>query len=131
MTGRHLGRAWFTPFSGPEGHEIRSQALSTYNPFADLPASDRRLVLLALSDLTPTVDVANGNADQAIREHLRASGSVDLASPTGDNGRVAALLRSLVAEPIEFGFLQVYPRIVGVSRRPHVVVRLEIDEAFQ
>lgn len=115
----------------PRGEEVVSQGLVTYNPFTDLPATDRRLVLKSLEGGVPRVDISSELAEERIAGFLRDRGVVDVEDSIGLRGGLAGFLTGVVARPVEIGFLQVYPRLVGIYRLPTVVARLELAEAFQ
>jgi hypothetical protein len=79
---------------------------------------------------TPRVDIGDASdAEATLRIALSDSGAAILAIPHARKAEAAALLASLVTEPIELDFLQVYPRVAFVeSSGTHMLVRLELPE---
>jgi hypothetical protein len=89
------------------------------------------LVLRSLEGGIPRVDISSELAEERIAGFLRDRGVVDVEDSIGLRGRLAGFLTGVVARPVEIGFLQVYPRLVGIYRLPKLVARLELAEAFQ
>ncbi len=114
------------------GNVVRSRALSSYNPFVVLPDADRELLVDVLQVDERQVWVHDPDWREQVEEAFRQGGSVSLmARPTGRRELKSAIL-SLAAEPLELGFLQVYPQIEGVQRHPQgFAVRLRVREAIQ
>lgn len=114
------------------GNVVRSRALSSYNPFAVLPDADRELLLDVLQMDERQVWVHDPDWREQVEEAFRQGRSVSLiARPSGRCELKSAIL-ALAAEPLELGFLQVYPQIEGVQRHPHgFAARLRVREAIQ
>ncbi len=114
------------------GNIVRSRALSSYNPFAMLPDADRELLLDVLQVGDRTVWLNHANWWEQVEEAFRSGASVSLiACPNAREDLKLAIL-SLAVEPIELGFLQVYPLVEGVQRHPQgFTVRLRVREMVQ
>lgn len=116
----------------PRGNLIRSQALSSYNPFAPLPEADRELLLDVLRPAESKVSLNDANWRTRVAEALAQSGAVSLVAQSVERERLKRAILDLVAEPLEVGFLHLYPQIEGVQREDHSLsVRLSLREVVQ
>jgi hypothetical protein len=86
-----------------------------------------------LVDATPRVQIGEeSGAEGTLRRHLSESGAATLMVPHALKFEAAAIVVSLVTEPIELDFLQVFPRVALVeSTGTHTLVRLELPEVAQ
>lgn len=111
----------------PRGSQARNQALSLRNPFADIPVTERFLVLDALEPAAEPVsfpsDDWRGNFETILIENSRGR----LSCAPGDLPEFKKALLSLLATPLDTGLLLVYPRLRGIERSPdHWIVDFEL-----
>jgi hypothetical protein len=114
----------------PRGWAIRSDALQSWNPYAENLAAAPDLLRGLLTPTEETIDVANANADDLVRSRLARHGSAQLIAAPEEAPTLADMLVDLSVRAIETDFLQVYPRIVEIDHHPDgsVVVSLELAE---
>jgi len=116
----------------PRGRAVRERALDTYNPFADLPAGDRLVVVDEIPDREVPVDVTDDRWKPVVRDRLRDRSVARLSSSSADRSVLQEAILTLVTETIETGFLQVYPRLDGIERtRDGFVATLALPEVVQ
>jgi hypothetical protein len=114
----------------PRGYAIRSQGLSFYNPFADAVPPDRELLLDLLRAGEPTIPLAPG-WEMAVGEAIAERGAVRLTARPADRAALKQALLKLAAEPVEAGFLHLYPNAVAVAHDPvDVGVTLDLREVL-
>ncbi len=114
------------------GNIIRSRTLSSYNPFAVVADADREILLdvLQVGDLTVWLNEPNWR--EQVEEAFKQGASVSLIAPPDARGDLKSAILSLAVEPMELGFLQVYPLVEGVQRYPRGFgVRLRVRETVQ
>ena len=116
--GQLAGLLW------PRGGNLRSSSLQSYNPYSDLPRTERLLLERIVSAPTPTVDASEPEWREYLDGHLRDMGTavVTCASDT-DASRV---VRGLLTQPTAVGVLEFHPRVVGLSR-PAGAIHLLVD----
>jgi hypothetical protein len=69
---------------------------------------------------------------EQVEEAFKRGVSVSLIARPDARGGLKSAILALAAEPVELGFLQVYPQVEGVQRHPHgFAVRLRVREAVQ
>lgn len=102
----------------PRGNTVRSVALTSYNPFAPMPPTDRELVLDRLTRTSPTVTVGEEGWRAAVADGLREHGTVRLSAPLAARDALKAALLDLAAEPVEIDALYLYPQLEGIERGP-------------
>jgi hypothetical protein len=109
-----------------------SRALSSYNPFAVLPDADRELLLDLLQVDERQVWIHDPDWREQMEEAFRQGRSVSLIARHSGRCDLKSAMLSLAAEPLELGFLQVYPQVEGVQRHPRgFAARLRVREAIQ
>nr|WP_265338629.1 protein DpdJ [Nodularia sp. LEGE 04288] len=114
------------------GNIVRSRALSAYNPFAVVPNADRELLLDVLQVGDRTVCLDDPDWREQVEEAFKHSASVSLITPPDGRDNLKSAILSLAVEPMELGFLQVYPVVEGVQRYPRGLgVRLRVREVLQ
>jgi len=107
-------------------------ALSAYNPFAVVPDADRELVLDVLQVGDRTVWLHDPNWREQVADGFRQSVSVLLIARFDAREDLKSAMLSLAVEPMQLGFLQVYPLVEGVQRHPQgFAVRLRVREVVQ
>jgi hypothetical protein len=111
---------------------VRAESLKAYNPFASLPASDRRIVLAALQSKRPTIDLERDDWFNAVGAVLIQFGSAVLSAPVTASTGLREALQRLAVEPIDTDALLVHARVRGVRREPErLFVTLDMPEAAQ
>jgi DEAD/DEAH box helicase/Helicase conserved C-terminal domain len=114
------------------GNIVRSRALSIYNPFTEFPDSDREILLDVLQVEEKTVWLDKTNWREQIEEAFKHGASVSLMAHPDQKRDLKAAILALAVEPIELGFLQVYPVVEGVQRYPQGFgARLRVREVVQ
>jgi hypothetical protein len=114
------------------GNIVRSRALSSYNPFAVLPDADREILLDVLQVGDRKVWLDEPDWRQQVQEAFKQGASVSLIARPDARGDLKSAILSLAVEPMEVGFLQVYPVVEAVQRYPHGFgVRLRVRETVQ
>ena len=116
----------------PRGNILRSRALSSYNPFTILPDADRELLLDVLQVNERQVWLHDADWREQVQTAFQHGASVSLIARPDAKKELKSAILGLVAEPIELGFLQVYPQVEGVQRHTSgFAVRLRVREALQ
>lgn len=112
----------------PRGNQVRTRALVAHNPFEQFPPTDRELVLHELTS-QESVNLADDEWWSMVNEKLKQEGSVRLVAASSNGDKLQQALLQILSEPIEVGFLHVYPRIEGLTReKDSVTVILDIRE---
>ncbi|MUG96498.1 hypothetical protein F7734_30820 [Scytonema sp. UIC 10036] len=79
-----------------------------------------------------TVSLDETNWREQVEEAFRQGGSVFLIARPDAREDLKAAILSLAVEPVELGFLQVYPMVEGVQRHSQgFAVRLQVREMVQ
>ena len=121
----HLGLTHATPYwrfqviyglLWARGNSVRSRALSSYNPFTPLPEAERELLLdvLPKNEQEIRLEEENPNWREQVETIFQQGKSVMLVS--SQRQVLTSVILELLAEPIELGFLQVYPQVEGIQR---------------
>lgn len=112
----------------PRGNQVRTRALLPNNQFAKYPPTDRELVLHGLVGLE-TVMLSEPGWWEDLITRLQQMGTVRLMAKPEESGLLQQALLRLASEPIEVGFLHVYPRIAGLKREVDAIsATLDIRE---
>jgi superfamily II DNA or RNA helicase len=116
----------------PRGHAIRARALTSYQPFASLPETDRELLVDCVAGDIVNVKLEGAEWMEQVTDALSRRGSVRLiAEPTKRRELRDAVLQ-LAAQPLEIGFLHLHPQVDGIRSLPDgVSVILRLREALQ
>ncbi|MFK0729636.1 MAG: hypothetical protein ACFKPT_17680 [Gloeotrichia echinulata GP01] len=102
------------------------------NPFVVIPDADREILLDILQVGDRTVWLNEPNWRQQVEEAFKQGASVSLIARPDARGDLKSAILSLAVEPMELGFLQVYPLVEGVQRYPRGFgVRLRVRETVQ
>jgi hypothetical protein len=114
------------------GNIVRSRALSSYNPFVVIPDADREILLDVLQVGDRTVWLDEPDWRKQVEEAFKQGASVSLIARPDARGDLKSAMLSLAVEPMEVGFLQVYPVVEGMQRYPQGFgVRLRVRETVQ
>lgn len=114
------------------GNIVRSRALSSYNPFAVIPDADREILLDVLQVGDRTVWLDEPDWREQVEDAFKQGASVLLIARPDTRGDLKSAMLSLAVEPMELGFLQVYPLVEAVQRYPQGFgVRLRVRETVQ
>jgi ATP-dependent helicase Lhr and Lhr-like helicase len=120
------GRLWL------RGGLIRNRAISFYNPFTVVPEADREILLDVLQPAENVVKLEEPNWREKINQALSTTGAVALMARLTDRQALKQATLQLMTEPVDVGFLNVYPTIEGFRRTVQgYTVRLRIREAVQ
>lgn len=125
-TWRHnalIGLLW------PRNGTLRTEALSVFSPFSDLPAADRALLdeYLSAPGLVVTAsEVGTNSARQALAEWG------ELLVESDDDSELRRALIELLVTPVDVGVLERFPRIVAARRRAGILhVEAEVAEVLR
>ncbi|MGG3471332.1 protein DpdJ [Neobacillus pocheonensis] len=112
----------------PKGNQIRSKAMDYYNPFSKNVPMERELLRQSINQELK-VWITDDNWYEKTVEILKGSSHVQLyGSVENKDGLRYALLR-LASQPIDVGYLHVYPRVEGMKRdSEHYIVTVDIRE---
>ena len=100
----------------PRGSQARNQALALRNPYAEIPATERFLVLDALNRSEPPVEFLSENWRERFRDVLINNGRGQLACVPDHLRKFKKELLSLLVQPLDTGSLLVFPRLRGIER---------------
>ncbi len=100
----------------PRGTQARNHALSLHNPYTDMPAPERFLVLDALGSSNPVVRFGTPNWRAVCEQALVVTSRISLAAPDADLQAVQSALLSLLVTPLDAGSLLLHPRLRGIER---------------
>jgi hypothetical protein len=116
----------------PRGNVVRSQKLASWNPFATVTLVDRFLVLDCLEAHRQVVDVRDPDWREKVRTVLMDTAEASLVGPVDQPITMKRAILSLVSEPLEVGFLLVFPQIEGARRHAtELELRLVCREALR
>jgi hypothetical protein len=97
-----------------------------------LPDADRKLLLDVLQKDEYTVWLDDPDWREQVEEGFKRGVSVSLIARPDARGDLKSTILGLAAEPVELGFLQVYPQVEEVQRHPRgFAVRVGVREAVQ
>ncbi len=116
----------------PRGSLVRSQGLSTYNPFAPLPDPDREILkdILIIDD--NVIMLEDQNWRDKVVGALAQFGTARIYAPVSKREDLKKNIQDLMVEPMEIGFLNLYPRIESLQRdKDGYYATLDIREAIQ
>ena len=116
--GQLVGLLW------PRGGKLRSSSLQSYNPYSDLPRTERLLLERIVSAPTLTVDSSEPEWREDLDGHLRDAGTATVVS--ANESDASSVVRGLLTQPTAFGVLEFHPRVVGLSR-PAGAIHLLVD----
>ncbi|MFD6677671.1 protein DpdJ [Rhodococcus zopfii] len=114
----------------PTGWQVRSEALTTWNPFADLADPLPELLREIVPAGAHTVSINDGDATEQIRTLLARDEQVRVFGSHVDIARMSDILVDLAAHPVENEWLYLHPRVVEVESTPSgdTVITLETTE---
>ena len=124
LVGQVVGLLW------PRGSRLRAASLESYNPYCQLPSTER--LLLEPITRAPVATVRFGTADWRadVDKQLGLDGTVRIAC--SDEAEAADALRRLLTAPTPVGVLEFHPRVVGVERsKAEITLTVDIREAQQ
>jgi len=133
--GQHIGdSSWrfqaILSLLWPTGRKIRAMGLDSYNPFAALPETDRRLVLELMRDEKIEVQLSDKDWRTQIEDALKAKGEVILVASGDQNSNLKASIALLFTEPLNIDFMRLYPRVSGAMKvNTQIKVTLQLPEA--
>ena len=114
----------------PRGNTVRSSGLTSYNPFNQLPPTDRSILSSVLGTNHKTVILNSADWWERLTAVLISEGVGRLSAPVVEKDALKAALLRLAATPLDVGYLHLYPRLAGLRRyRNQFVAVLEIKEA--
>lgn len=114
----------------PTGWQVRSEALTTWNPFADL-ADPLPELLREIVPVGPRiVSIENSDVAEQIRTLLAQNDQVRVLGSHADIARMSDIIVDLAAHPVENEWLYLHPRVVEVESTPSgdTLITLETTE---
>lgn len=124
VVGQIVGLLW------SRGSRLRSASLQAYNPYCELPATERLLVEIIAN--APLVTVVFGGDEWRLNldQHLARDGAAQLRCVSQTDA--ASAVSELMTDPTEVGVLEFHPRVVGVERSSDgFTLTVDIREAHQ
>jgi len=116
----------------PRGTLIRERALSSYNPYATLPAGDARLLRETLCQHMAIVSLTEYDWFVRVCHALNTTGIVRIVEPAQDLARLQQALLETLVTPVESDVLRLYPYVVTIQRLPiGLAATLHLREAIQ
>jgi hypothetical protein len=126
LAGRGQRFAAVSGLLWPRGSAARGQRLQARNPYLDLGAPERELLLAVLPPAAPAIPLADADAAERVRVALLADG---VAVVVGDAPAAREAALRLAAEPIDTGAVLAYPRVRSATRAGGAVtLTLELAE---
>ena len=129
-------QAWrFSVLTGivwARGHALRSVALPLQDRFSTVPPVTERLLLahwLSVRELP--IDAKTPNWSEALRTRLVKTNQATVAMPAAIGAScLHDVIQEVVTQPVQFDYLNVYARLVGVARREgRIELHFELPEA--
>lgn len=115
----------------PRGNQIRTRVLSVYHPFTKLEPTDREIVLDTILRES-IISIADSDWKEKVQAALIANGVVKVKAELIDGEQVKQTLLDIASNPLEVGFLSLYPRIEGIERKGnHYYITLDMREVVQ
>ena len=115
----------------PRGWRVRAAALSSWNPYAELPPPMPEWLRTHLASGSVAVDATRPDALEQIRACLIQDGTLQVSAPLDQARRLSELLCHLVTSPIELEYLQVHPRLAEVIQQDrHLLATIELREVL-
>ncbi len=97
-----------------------------------LPDADRELLLDVLQVNEHQVWLDDPDWREQVEKAFKRGVSVSLIARPDARGDLKSAILGLAAEPVELGFLQVYPQVEGVQSHPRgFAARLRVKDAIQ
>ena len=122
--GQLVGLLW------PRGGKLRSSSLQSYNPYSELPRTERLLLERIVSAPTLTVDSREPEWREDLDGYLRDAGTATVVCANENDA--SRVVRGLLTQPTAFGVLEFYPRVVGLSRLAGAIhLLVDVREAQQ
>jgi len=101
----------------PRGNAVRNHRLSWWNPFSPTPDLDRLLVLDCLEAERAVIDVREADWRAKTVSVLQDKAAAILIGPADQPRLIKEALLSIVSDPLDIGFLYVFPQIESARRR--------------
>ena len=117
-TGMIYGLLW------PRGSLVRQQHLSIYNPYCNLPKTERLLVAESIPEWDVRIDITELEWEQRCQSILAQRGFVTLTCPKGSEQGLQNAFHTLMLDPVDAGSLHIYPALVGMRQS---ILAIEAD----
>lgn len=111
----------------PRGFAVRARGLRPYNPFHTLVETDREVVLDLVGEDLPDIRLDSTDWRATAVRTLADNGVCRLSAPNEDVLTLKREVLTLLAQPIDMGFLQSYAHVEAVDRSSsHMSVTLAV-----
>ncbi|WP_404314140.1 protein DpdJ [Prescottella equi] len=114
----------------PTGWQLRSEALKTWNPFADLADPIPELLREIVPEGSPIIPIDSSSAVERLREALAQNDQVRVSGSDVDIATMSDVIVELTTHPVESEWLYVHPRVVEIATTPtgDTLITLETSE---
>ncbi len=124
IVGQIVGLLW------SRGSRLRSASLQAYNPYCEMPATERLLVDFITRAPMAAVRFNESDWRRTLDQRLSSDGTAQVHCAT--EAEASSALTELMTSPTEVGVLEFHPRVVGVSRSGGgLTLTVDIREAHQ
>jgi choline dehydrogenase-like flavoprotein len=116
----------------PRGSALRGRSLDASHQFVRYPPTDWEIVRDSVRDTAQTVSIEDKEWQARLGIVLLRDGIAVLSAPLAKNKSLKLAALACLAEPIDAGYLLVYPRVIGWAfGRQTIEITLDLREAFQ
>jgi hypothetical protein len=116
----------------PRGADVRSQTLTAYNPFSQLPPTERLLVRAVLPATTSDVPIEASDWHQRVCTALINEGAAVLSATPECRHELRRAVQRLLVDPLDTDTLLVQPALAGITHENHrLIARFEVREGMQ
>jgi hypothetical protein len=123
--GQIIGLLW------TRGGRLRAASLQNYNPYRDLPPTERLLLAGVAAAARREVDASQEDWRTQLDQALCEVGEATVRCTSG-GGMSASVIRSCLTTPTAVGVLEFHPRVVGLQRSNDALrLDVELREAHQ
>ena len=117
----------------PQGHALRAVSMPWSNRFSSFNIDTERLLLTQwLTPRPDSIDPAQSDWEEQVREHLLNSSRAVISVPASQAGQLLPkVVAALVTEPVQFEYLNVFAQLTEVKRlNDHIEWTFSIPESL-
>ena len=116
----------------PRGAVLRERALDSWNPYARAQHGDAALLRDLLLQRKTPVSIHDADWQNTAQNQLHARGEVTMRADASNARELQSAIRQLLLEPVEVGFLSLYPHLLRLENTlDGWVATLHLPEAIQ